>query len=652
MGENRLRGEAGELGEGVARFAVLAGMMRQLEGADGETHEAEARRKQPHLLPHLTEAVRDPVREDAEVADAPIELEAGKQVEGGVEEARRMPLDEAVAFLGAHAGDGVEAALPDLGIEERDILGRVLEVAVHDHVPVGTGVVDAGGERVVLAEVPAELHAFRPRGARRLWSRGGGLVPELAPSARRGAPGALPCRGRCRRSSPAGNVLRLLAADTVLQPPRAGGGAPASARDRAPRRPRTRSIAPCRSRGACRPDRRDGEAACGGRLCGAVPRGDGPAAARAAADRCPARVRLWLHGGRGRRVGGPAAVGDRLGADAGLHRDARRGCAGRTGSDCRTPGVSRPPARLAVRGGPDRGGPRREGRAVRLEPEDAPAHRRAGACRDSGGSSADRRLSGVPGARAGHGGNRLRGNRPRAPRRRRPAHRSRPRARRAAASRGGDRHHERHRLPDQPLCGCPRSRGPARGNGGEAQRRSRRRRALPRPRHWGRALEGSGEALPARCPDMASDGAGRDRNAGRTSQARPPRRRFVRSLRDGAMRRGFCSGDPIIDLSGELPGIAVLLGGGTPGLPWLFGGYPFSERLAGWIISGLDPQTRGRAWLVVAEGRIAFSAAFVAALGFDLAGAYDLAFDGSHPRYGTPVRLYRPRAAAGVPCGR
>ncbi|MFL5148557.1 MAG: hypothetical protein ACJ8DN_10485 [Microvirga sp.] len=127
---------------------------------------------------------------------------------------------------------------------------------------------------------------------------------------------------------------------------------------------------------------------------------------------------------------------------------------------------------------------------------------------------------------------------------------------------------------------------------------------------------------------------------------------FVRSLRDGAKRRGFCNGDPVIDLSGELPGIAVLLGGGAPGFPWLFGGYPFSERLAGWILSGVDPQTRGRAWLVIAEGRIAFSAAFVASLGFDLAGAYDLAFDGSHPLYGTPVRLYRPRAAAGVPCGR
>src|SRR3954454_18663595 len=101
MGENRLGGEAGELREGVARFAVLAGMMRQLEGGDGEAHEAEAPRKHPHLLPHLTEAVRDPVREDAEVADAPIELEAGEQVEGGVEDARRMPLDEAVALLAA-----------------------------------------------------------------------------------------------------------------------------------------------------------------------------------------------------------------------------------------------------------------------------------------------------------------------------------------------------------------------------------------------------------------------------------------------------------------------------------------------------------------------------------------------------------------------
>jgi hypothetical protein len=125
---------------------------------------------------------------------------------------------------------------------------------------------------------------------------------------------------------------------------------------------------------------------------------------------------------------------------------------------------------------------------------------------------------------------------------------------------------------------------------------------------------------------------------------------FGRSLRDGAKRLGFCSDDPVIDLSGELPAIAVALGGRTPGFPWLFGGYPFSERLAEWLLSSVDPQTRNRAWLVVAEGRIAFSERFIAALGFDLAGAYELVFDGGHPLYGTPVRLYRPRAKAGAPC--
>ena len=121
---------------------------------------------------------------------------------------------------------------------------------------------------------------------------------------------------------------------------------------------------------------------------------------------------------------------------------------------------------------------------------------------------------------------------------------------------------------------------------------------------------------------------------------------FARSLREGA--RGFCGGDPVIDLSGELPGVAVILGGRTPGLQWLFGGYPFSERLAAWVLGGIDREIKSRAWLVQGEGRIAFSAPFVASLGFDLS-AYDLAFDGSHPLYGTPVRLYRPRAPA-MPC--
>ncbi|HEX8663606.1 MAG TPA: hypothetical protein VF744_06210 [Beijerinckiaceae bacterium] len=124
---------------------------------------------------------------------------------------------------------------------------------------------------------------------------------------------------------------------------------------------------------------------------------------------------------------------------------------------------------------------------------------------------------------------------------------------------------------------------------------------------------------------------------------------FVRALREDASQKGFCAGDPVIDLTGELPGVAVALGGRTPGLQWLFGGYPFSETLAAWVLAGVDEGTKRRAWLVVGEGRIAFSGVFVRSLGFAVPEVYDLVFDGAHPLYGTPVRLFRPRSAAPCP---
>jgi len=124
---------------------------------------------------------------------------------------------------------------------------------------------------------------------------------------------------------------------------------------------------------------------------------------------------------------------------------------------------------------------------------------------------------------------------------------------------------------------------------------------------------------------------------------------FASSLRDVAGRTGFCPGDPVLDLTGELPGTAVLLGGRTPGLQWLFGGYPFSEKLAAWILAGLDGKTRARAWLVVGEGRIALSAPFVASLGFELPQAYEVVLDARHPIHRTPVRLLRPKALPSGP---
>src|SRR5215210_3122724 len=80
------RSRRGELGKGVARPALLAPMVRQLERGDGKAHEAQARGEKPHLLTHLPEPLGDAVGEDAELAHAPVEVDAREEVEDTVEE--------------------------------------------------------------------------------------------------------------------------------------------------------------------------------------------------------------------------------------------------------------------------------------------------------------------------------------------------------------------------------------------------------------------------------------------------------------------------------------------------------------------------------------------------------------------------------------
>ena len=63
-----------------------------------------------------------------------------------------------MTFLTADGDDDVET-LVRLSIEQGDIFRGVLQIAIHDDVPASPGVIDAGGQRVVLAEVTAELDA-------------------------------------------------------------------------------------------------------------------------------------------------------------------------------------------------------------------------------------------------------------------------------------------------------------------------------------------------------------------------------------------------------------------------------------------------------------------------------------------------------------
>ena len=47
-------------------------------------------------------------------------------------------------------------------VQTWNLLGPVLQVAIHDHHPVAIATIEPGGNAVMLAEIAAELYAFDP----------------------------------------------------------------------------------------------------------------------------------------------------------------------------------------------------------------------------------------------------------------------------------------------------------------------------------------------------------------------------------------------------------------------------------------------------------------------------------------------------------
>jgi hypothetical protein len=123
-----------------------------------------------------------------------------------------------------------------------------------------------------------------------------------------------------------------------------------------------------------------------------------------------------------------------------------------------------------------------------------------------------------------------------------------------------------------------------------------------------------------------------------------PTAAFITTLRRDAAAAGFVPGTPILDFSGDTPGIAVLLDGTSPVYPWLVGGYSFSERFAAMIVAHMTPAERRSAWLVYSDAPRPFDVGFMRTLGFDLGTGYDLVSEPRHPIYGSGIRLYAPRA--------
>lgn len=71
-------------------------------------------------------------------------------------------------------------------------------------------------------------------------------------------------------------------------------------------------------------------------------------------------------------------------------------------------------------------------------------------------------------------------------------------------------------------------------------------------------------------------------------------------LQHRMLELGYQIGQPILDATGDGPGLVYALGGRPLGVAWLLGGYPGSERVAARLLDGLSVVDLRRAWLLSA----------------------------------------------------
>ncbi len=78
-------------------------------------------------------------------------------------------------------------------------------------------------------------------------------------------------------------------------------------------------------------------------------------------------------------------------------------------------------------------------------------------------------------------------------------------------------------------------------------------------------------------------------------------REGVVKLTQSLVDAGYRTGEPIIDATGDGPGLVYALGGRPLGVAWMIAGYPGSERVAARVLDTLPPAELRRAWVLTAE---------------------------------------------------
>ena len=103
-------------------------------------------------------------------------------------------------------------------------------------------------------------------------------------------------------------------------------------------------------------------------------------------------------------------------------------------------------------------------------------------------------------------------------------------------------------------------------------------------------------------------------------------RDYIYTAKSKAHQAGFEKGDPVIDLSGQSPGLLFAIGANNVGRPWLIGGYPGSFDYVTLSLGRVGCKELAAAWLLTEpDGPRSISSDVIKSYGGDLSSDYHLA---------------------------
>lgn len=77
---------------------------------------------------------------------------------------------------------------------------------------------------------------------------------------------------------------------------------------------------------------------------------------------------------------------------------------------------------------------------------------------------------------------------------------------------------------------------------------------------------------------------------------------YLVEIKKAARNSGFLAGMPLLDFTGQSPGVVYILGGRAVGVPWMIGGYKNSEAFITEGLKLVDCKTLSTAWLITEPG--------------------------------------------------